>query len=103
MKTNGRELRIGELASRAGVSVDALRYYERLGLLTPTARTEGGFRTYGSASVARLDFIKQAQRLGLQLSEIRELIQPSTGRDHTRCDCSMGIARCWRLRSRGHG
>jgi DNA-binding transcriptional MerR regulator len=83
---NARELRIGELASAAGVSVDALRYYERLGLLTPSARTEGGFRTYNSASVARLDFIKQAQRLGLQLSEVKELIQPATARDRTRCE-----------------
>ena len=86
MKTNGRAMRIGELATSSGVSIDALRYYERLGLLKPSSRTDGGFRTYTSESVSRVDFIKQAQRLGLQLNEIRELIQPATSRDRTRCE-----------------
>jgi DNA-binding transcriptional MerR regulator len=69
-----RELRIGEVASRTGVSVDAVRYYERLHLLPPAPRTEGGFRLFTAETVARVQFIKQAQELGLSLDEIKGLL-----------------------------
>lgn len=68
-------LTIGELASRAGVTPDTLRYYERLGLVGPPPRTSGGFRVYPAAVIDRLRFIKQAQRQGLTLAEIRELLR----------------------------
>jgi len=68
------ELKIGELAARAGVSVDALRYYERLNLLPRAPRTLGGFRVFGPDSVERVQFIKQAQELGLTLDEIKGLL-----------------------------
>src|SRR5712692_5019778 len=67
-------LRIGDLAARTGVSRDALRYYERLGLLSPIRRTTGGFRVYPSDTIDRIHFIKQAQQHGLTLSEIKELL-----------------------------
>lgn len=70
-----RGLRIGELACRAGVSVDAIRYYERLGLLMRPERTEGGYRQYGPEDLGRLLFIRRAKLLGLWLSEIRELLE----------------------------
>ena len=79
-------LRIGEVASAAGVTVDAVRYYERLGLLKPVARTEGGFRTYRGDSVARLAFIRQAQRLGLRLREIQELLGAAMGSGRQHCE-----------------
>ena len=69
-----RELRIGEVASRTGVSVDTVRYYERLRLLPPAPRTEGGFRLFTAEAVARVQFIKQAQELGLSLDEIKGLL-----------------------------
>jgi DNA-binding transcriptional MerR regulator len=65
---------IGELASRSGLTPDALRYYERLGLLPPPQRTSGGFRAYTPSTLDRLRFIKQAQTLGLSLQEIRTLV-----------------------------
>lgn len=65
---------IGKLATLADVSADALRYYEREGLLTPTGKSDGGYRLYDEASVGRLRFIKQAQLCGFTLSEILELL-----------------------------
>src|SRR6266849_6681752 len=65
---------IGELAARSGITPDALRYYERLGLLQVPRRTRGGFRVYPAETLDRLRFIKQAQTVGLTLHEIGELI-----------------------------
>lgn len=65
---------IGELAARSGLTPDALRYYERLGLLAPPQRTSGGFRVYPAETLARLRFIKQAQMVGLTLNEIAALV-----------------------------
>jgi DNA-binding transcriptional MerR regulator len=69
-----KELRIGEVATCAGVSIDAVRYYERLKLLPRARRTSGGFRLFGPDSVERVLFIKQAQELGLTLDEIKGLL-----------------------------
>lgn len=70
----GDALRIGELATRSGLTVDALRYYERVGLMPRARRTAGGFRVYPAAMTERIRFIKQAQANGLTLAEIRELL-----------------------------
>ncbi|HEY3040657.1 MAG TPA: MerR family DNA-binding transcriptional regulator [Pyrinomonadaceae bacterium] len=56
------DFRIGEVATRAGVSVDAVRYYERLKLLPRARRTSGNFRLFGPESIERVQFIKQAQK-----------------------------------------
>lgn len=69
-----RTFHIGELAARSGLTADAVRYYERLGLLPPAQRTAGGFRIYAEPALARLRFIRQAQTLGLSLHEIRQLV-----------------------------
>jgi len=68
------ELRIGEVAAGAGVSVDTVRYYERLKLWPRARRTSGNFRLFGSDSVQRVQFIKQAQDLGFSLDEIKGLL-----------------------------
>lgn len=68
------ELKIGELATRAGVTVDLLRYYERLKLLPRARRTAGGFRLFEPESIERVQFIRRAQKLGLSLGEIRGLL-----------------------------
>lgn len=65
---------IGELAARSGVTPDALRYYERLGLLPAPERTRGGFRVYSGEALGRIRFIKQAQTVGLTLHEIADLV-----------------------------
>jgi DNA-binding transcriptional MerR regulator len=69
-----RPLTVGQLAARAEVRADTIRYYERAGLLPEPSRTDGDHRRYGAADVDRLLFIRGAQRLGLRLSEIRQLL-----------------------------
>src|SRR5437868_1721423 len=64
---------IGELATRAGVKPETLRYYERRGLLG-AARRPSGFREYDSEALRRVRFIKRAQDLGFTLEEIRDLL-----------------------------
>jgi DNA-binding transcriptional MerR regulator len=70
---SGRGLRSGELAERAGVNVQTLRYYERRGLLAAPARRPSGQREYAPDAVGLLRTIKAAQRLGFTLAEIEEL------------------------------
>ena len=67
-------LRTGEVAERAGVNIQTLRYYERRGLLAAQARSLGGHRLYPADTVALLQVIKAAQRLGFTLDEVAELI-----------------------------
>lgn len=68
------ELRIGEVAARAGVSIDTVRYYERRRLLPRAPRTEGGFRLFTPEAVGRIRFIRHAQEIGLTLDEIERLL-----------------------------
>lgn len=67
-------MRIGELADHLGVTTKAIRFYESIGLLPEPARTPSGYRDYSHLDTERLTFIKTAQRLGLSLDEIREII-----------------------------
>lgn len=69
----GTGLRIGEVASRTGVSIDALRVYEKR-LLGRARRSSGGFRLFAHETVQRVLFIRQAQDLGFSLAEIGELL-----------------------------
>lgn len=68
-------LTVSQLAERARISSDAVRYYGRLGLLPETGRTGGGHRYYDEAALERLRFIKGAQWLDLTLDEIRDLLE----------------------------
>jgi DNA-binding transcriptional MerR regulator len=70
----GRRLRSGEVAQRAGVNVQTLRYYERRGLIAEPDRSPGGHRTYPPDTVALLGVIRAAQRLGFTLDEVGELL-----------------------------
>lgn len=65
---------IGNVAKSSGVPIKTIRYYEELGLLRSLGRTEGGFRLFNSDVLARLNFIKRAQSLGLTLSEIKDFL-----------------------------
>jgi MerR family copper efflux transcriptional regulator len=67
-------MQIGLVAKKVGLSVDAIRFYERNALLPRPARTQGGFRRYGEADVETLAFIRRVQGLGFKLSEIRGLL-----------------------------
>lgn len=66
---------IGRVAKAANVSVQAVRFYERLGLLPAAQRTPAGYRIYAPESVDRLQFVKRAQELGFSLDEIREILR----------------------------
>lgn len=68
-------LRIGDLAARSGFSRDAIRYYERIGLLGVAPRTDAGYRVYGEQTLRRLRVIGNARRFGFSLSEIREFMK----------------------------
>jgi DNA-binding transcriptional MerR regulator len=67
-------LQIGEVATQTGLSIDAIRFYEREGLLRTAVRSNGGFRLFSKPDVDDLAFIRNAQELGFSLQEIRELI-----------------------------
>jgi len=72
-------LRIGELAELSHVSIDAIRYYERRGLLPRAARTAGGYRVFTQDAIERIRFIKQAQEMGFSLDEIKQLFGSGGG------------------------
>ena len=65
---------IGQVAERTGFSPSALRYYEDIGLVRPTSRTDAGYRLYDERAVARLAFIARAKQLGCTLDDIADLI-----------------------------
>jgi MerR family mercuric resistance operon transcriptional regulator len=67
-------LTIGRLATAAGVNLETVRYYERIGLMPPPDRTPGGHRSYGPEHRARLAFIRRARELGFSLNDIRALL-----------------------------
>ena len=74
VKVYGYCVRIGELANSLDLNPRTIRYYESIGLLPEPDRTPSGYRAYGRDDVERLIFIKTAQRLGLTLAEIAEII-----------------------------
>jgi DNA-binding transcriptional MerR regulator len=77
-------MRVTDLASTVRVSADTIRYYERVGLLLPAERGPSGYRRFGPEAIDRLRFIQGAQRLGLRLREIAELLAV---RDTGTCPC----------------
>lgn len=70
----------GELAKRAGVNRETIRFYERNGLLPQPARSSSGYRLYGDVDVRRVHFVKRAQALGFTLKEVGELLAIADGR-----------------------
>lgn len=77
-------LTTGQLARKAHVNVETLRYYERRGLMPEPPRRESGYRQYSEGDVARIQFIKRAQDLGFSLKEIAELLSLRVD-PHTTC------------------
>lgn len=74
-------MKIGELARRAGVGIDTVRYYERQRLLPAPERLASGYRRYDATDVARLQFVRRAKALGFTLVEIRDLLALSGRRE----------------------
>ncbi len=67
-------MKIGEIAKAAGVNVQTLHYYERVGILKPTSRLDSGYRDYNSSAIRIIRFIKHAQELGFSLDDIQGLL-----------------------------
>jgi DNA-binding transcriptional MerR regulator len=67
-------MRIGQLAGEAGITTEAVRYYEKVGLLAAPARTGSGYRDYDDPALTRLRFIRTAQTVGFTLGEIGEIL-----------------------------
>lgn len=84
-------MRTSEVAGRAGVNAETLRYYERRGLLDEPPRTAGGYRDYPAAAVELLRFIKRAQDLGFTLDEVEELLHLDDGGPDS-CDAARALA-----------
>ncbi|MGY1836050.1 MerR family transcriptional regulator [Blastococcus sp. SYSU DS0510] len=70
----GRRMQIGEVAERTGLSVRTIRFYEEGGLVTPSARSQGGFRLYTTGDVARLERIRRLKPLEFSLEEMGEVL-----------------------------
>ena len=87
-----RMLKIGEVSKRSGVGVEALRFYEKSGLLERPSRTYSGYRVYGEDVLDRLAFIKQAQALGFSLEEVRRIIEDAR-KGQSPCDEVREIVR----------
>ena len=73
-KPGQTRMRIGDVAARAGVNKQTLRYYERRGILVEPKRSRSGYREYPDDTVRLIRFIKRAQELGFTLAEIEELV-----------------------------
>ncbi|MGW7518473.1 MerR family transcriptional regulator [Streptomyces sp. NPDC054796] len=71
---SGEHMQIGEVAARTELSLRTIRHYEETGLVVPSARSQGGFRLYTEADVARLMVIRRMKPLGFSLDEMRELL-----------------------------
>ncbi len=70
----GATLKIGEVAKKAGIGVESLRFYESRGLIEPIGRTSSGYRLYDSAVFDRLSFVRKSQAVGFSLDEIAWII-----------------------------
>lgn len=82
MGSSSEPLTIGSFAKAAGVNLETIRFYQRKGLLPEPDKPYGSIRRYGGVDVARVKFIKSAQRLGFSLDEIAQLL---TLEDGTHC------------------
>lgn len=89
MDNDPEKLAIGAFAKAAGVNVETIRFYQTKGLLPKPNRPYGGIRRYGSADVARVKFVKAAQRLGFSLDEVGHLLKLEDG---THCSEAAELA-----------
>ena len=78
-------MKIGELSTASGISIESIRFYEREGLIAEPGRTDGNYRVYGDEHVLRLAFIRRCRSLDMALDEIRVLLG---FKDVPRANCS---------------
>ena len=93
-RVKGEGMKIGEVAGAAGVSVDTVRFYERVGVLPPPARTESGYRDYASGTIERIRLTRQLQAIGFTLNDTVDALAAHDAGGAT-CESER-----WRLDSR---
>lgn len=86
---DARPMQIGELAERTGLSIRTLRHYDEIGLLRPSARSEGGFRLYTADDESRLLLIRRMKPLGYSLEQMGELLSVVDGLDADPSDAAL--------------
>ena len=69
-----QRMQIGEVAEQTGLSLRTIRYYEEVGLVSPSSRTSGGFRLYSDTDVARLQLVRRMKPLDFSLEEMRDVL-----------------------------
>ncbi|MFD3547082.1 MerR family transcriptional regulator [Streptomyces sp. NPDC058655] len=77
-----KHMQIGEVAARTELSLRTIRHYEETGLVTPSARSQGGFRLYTETDVARLMVIRRMKPLGFTLDQMRDLLEATDRLDN---------------------
>ncbi|OIR00371.1 HTH-type transcriptional regulator HmrR [mine drainage metagenome] len=87
------DMTIGRLGQAAGVKVETIRYYEKIGLLPPARRTGAGYRLYGPAHAARLRFIRRGRDLGFETDTIRALLDLAEHPGQSCCEADTLAAR----------
>ena len=96
-------MKIGAVARQAGITVEAVRFYEKKGLLEAPARNESGYRVYSRESLQQLLFITRSKELGFSLKEIKELLQlreaPGTTCTEIKAQAEKKLSR-WKRRYR---
>src|SRR5947209_12516906 len=75
-------IQIGKVAEQTGLSIDTIRFYQKIGLVEQPARSEGGFRLFSETEIRHLVFIQKAQELGFSLTEIKQLSVLNQQYDH---------------------
>jgi MerR family transcriptional regulator, mercuric resistance operon regulatory protein len=68
-------LSIGALSKQSGVNIETIRYYEKIGIMPPPARSAGGYRIYEPEHLKRLSFVRRGRELGFSLDELRGLLR----------------------------
>ena len=84
MRDDANAMKVGAVAKAAGVGVQTLHYYERLGLLPKPKRSAANYRVYSPGTIRRVRFIKRAQAVGLSLEETKQILNL---KDHGRAPC----------------
>ena len=83
MAANKLDLSSGALAREAGVNIETIRYYEKIGLMPEPFRADNGYRVYGETGLKRLSFIRRCRELGFSLDQVRDLLGLVDGGDYT--------------------
>jgi MerR family copper efflux transcriptional regulator len=96
--THGSHMQIGQVAARTQLSIRTVRHYDDVGLVTPSARTSGGFRLYTEADVDRLLVIRRMKPLGFTLAEMKDLLAALDALENRKASASEHKAAVQRLR-----